>query len=146
LITRHNRRTFNRIFGAFRVVSSRVAAALQMTRQRPLFFDQIIESTRIIFGSRLRTAFAADVQRSLLPDDVVWRQAACTWENLRCGLDALPAIIRARGEHTSRAFIEYFTAFFCALKKPTSCAMPTRPQRRNLSSGRRSILVCEYRS
>src|SRR6202011_1283392 len=53
LITRHNRRTFNRIFGAFRVVSSCVAAALQMTRQRPLFFDQIVESTRIIFGSRL---------------------------------------------------------------------------------------------
>jgi hypothetical protein len=24
-----------------------------MTRQRPLFFDQIVESTRIIFGSRL---------------------------------------------------------------------------------------------
>src|ERR1039458_10078549 len=32
-----------------------VAAALQMTRQRPLFFDQIVESTRIIFGSRLAT-------------------------------------------------------------------------------------------
>src|ERR1700738_4228786 len=30
-----------------------VAAALQMTRQRPFFFDQIVESTRIIFGSRL---------------------------------------------------------------------------------------------
>jgi len=42
LIARHNRRTFNRIFGAFCVVSSRVAAALQMTRQRPLFFDQIV--------------------------------------------------------------------------------------------------------
>jgi hypothetical protein len=26
-----------------------------MTRQRPLFFDQIVESTRIIFGSRLST-------------------------------------------------------------------------------------------
>src|ERR1700693_244616 len=36
-----------------RVVPSGVAAALQMTRQRPLFFDQIVESTRIIFGSRL---------------------------------------------------------------------------------------------
>jgi hypothetical protein len=24
-----------------------------MTRQRPFFFDQIVESTRIIFGSRL---------------------------------------------------------------------------------------------
>jgi hypothetical protein len=24
-----------------------------MTRQRPLFFDQIVESIRIIFGSRL---------------------------------------------------------------------------------------------
>src|ERR1700704_457374 len=30
-----------------------VAAVLQMTRQRPFFFDQIVESTRIIFGSRL---------------------------------------------------------------------------------------------
>jgi hypothetical protein len=30
-----------------------VYAARQMTRQRPLFFDQIVESTRIIFGSRL---------------------------------------------------------------------------------------------
>src|ERR1700692_144963 len=36
-----------------RVVPSCVTAALQMTRQRPLFFDQIVESTRIIFGSRL---------------------------------------------------------------------------------------------
>src|ERR1700719_2610591 len=35
-----------------RVVPSCVTAALQMTRQRPLFFDQIVESTRIIFGSR----------------------------------------------------------------------------------------------
>jgi len=26
-----------------------------MTRQRPLFFDQIVESTRIIFDSRLST-------------------------------------------------------------------------------------------
>src|SRR3982075_2893800 len=32
-----------------RVVPSGVAAALQMTRQSPLFFDQIVESTRIIF-------------------------------------------------------------------------------------------------
>jgi hypothetical protein len=53
LIARHNRVTFNRIFGAFGVVSSRVAAALQMTCQRPLFFNQIVESTRIIFGSGL---------------------------------------------------------------------------------------------
>src|SRR3981081_3934185 len=30
-----------------------VAAVLQMTRQSPFFFDQIVESTRIIFGSRL---------------------------------------------------------------------------------------------
>src|SRR5882757_6862093 len=30
-----------------------VAAVLQMTRQRPFLFDQIVESTRIIFGSRL---------------------------------------------------------------------------------------------
>src|ERR1700693_6230031 len=36
-----------------RVVPSCVTAALQLTRQRPLFFDQIVESTRIIFGSRL---------------------------------------------------------------------------------------------
>jgi hypothetical protein len=27
-----------------------------MTRQRPFFFDQIVESTRIIFGSRLGAA------------------------------------------------------------------------------------------
>src|SRR6202051_1120548 len=39
-----------------RVVPSCVTAALQMTRQRPLFFDQIVESTRIIFGSRLALA------------------------------------------------------------------------------------------
>jgi len=39
LITRHNRRTFNRIFGALRVVASCDTAALQMTRQTPLFFD-----------------------------------------------------------------------------------------------------------
>src|SRR5271167_1497010 len=32
-----------------------VAAALQMTRQRPLFFDQIVESTRFNFGLRLRS-------------------------------------------------------------------------------------------
>src|SRR3981081_4945687 len=31
-----------------------VAAVLQMTRQSPFFFDQIVESTRIIFGSRLK--------------------------------------------------------------------------------------------
>src|ERR1700722_3711333 len=36
-----------------RVVPSGVTAALQMTRQSPFFFDQIVESTRIIFGSRL---------------------------------------------------------------------------------------------
>src|ERR1700716_2980750 len=30
-----------------------VAAVLQMTRQSPFSFDQIVESTRIIFGSRL---------------------------------------------------------------------------------------------
>src|SRR5580700_4012267 len=39
-----------------RVVPSCVTAALQMTRQWPLFFDQIVESTRIIFGSRLRVS------------------------------------------------------------------------------------------
>src|SRR6202162_778865 len=38
-----------------RVVPSCVTGALQMTRQTPLFFDQIVESTRIIFGSRLET-------------------------------------------------------------------------------------------
>src|SRR3984957_18980757 len=43
-----------------RVVPSCVTAALQMTRQRPLFFDQIVESTRIIFGSRLNCHFLAD--------------------------------------------------------------------------------------
>src|SRR5580704_9880291 len=39
-----------------RAVPSCVTAALQMTRQRPLFFHQIVESNRIIFGSRLRTS------------------------------------------------------------------------------------------
>jgi hypothetical protein len=29
---------------------------------------------------------------------------------IRAGLDALPAIIRARGERASRRFIEFFTA------------------------------------
>src|ERR1700688_3725142 len=38
-----------------RVVPSCVTAALKMTRQSPFFFDQIVESTRIIFGSRLAT-------------------------------------------------------------------------------------------
>src|ERR1700688_3862770 len=32
-----------------RVVPSCVTAALQLTRQRPLFFDQIVESTRFNF-------------------------------------------------------------------------------------------------
>src|SRR6202795_2878222 len=36
-----------------RVVPSGVAAALQTTRQSPLFFDQIVESTRFNFGLRL---------------------------------------------------------------------------------------------
>ena len=36
-----------------RVVPSGVAAALQMTRQSPLFFDQIVESTKFNFGLRL---------------------------------------------------------------------------------------------
>src|SRR5580704_10545546 len=40
-----------------RVVPSCVTAALQMTRQWPLFFDQIVESTRIIFGSRLTAPY-----------------------------------------------------------------------------------------
>src|ERR1700675_4634435 len=36
-----------------RVVPSGVAAALYMSRQRRIFFTQIVKSTRIIFGSRL---------------------------------------------------------------------------------------------
>src|ERR1700687_1319848 len=36
-----------------RVVPSGVAAALQTTRQSPLFFDQIVESTRFNFGLTL---------------------------------------------------------------------------------------------
>src|SRR6202011_3303655 len=38
-----------------RVVPSGLAAALQMTRQSPLFFDQIVESTRFNFGLRLNS-------------------------------------------------------------------------------------------
>src|SRR5271155_5020938 len=40
-----------------RGVPSCVTAALQMTCQRPLFFDQFVESTRINFGLRLRRPF-----------------------------------------------------------------------------------------
>jgi hypothetical protein len=29
---------------------------------------------------------------------------------LRAGIEALPAIVRAQGEHASRRFIEFFTA------------------------------------
>src|ERR1700680_4044074 len=42
-----------------RVVPSCVTAALQLTRQTPLFFDHFVESTRIIFGSRLATVVEA---------------------------------------------------------------------------------------
>src|ERR1700693_2524790 len=41
-----------------RVVPSGVAAALQLTRQTSLFFDQIVESTRINFGLGLSRAKA----------------------------------------------------------------------------------------
>src|ERR1700687_3644594 len=34
-----------------------------MTRQRPLFFDQIVESTRIIFGSRLRVGHTGSISK-----------------------------------------------------------------------------------
>ena len=36
--------------------SRRIERRLQMTRQRPHFFEQIVESTRIIFGLRLADA------------------------------------------------------------------------------------------
>src|SRR5271169_1626810 len=36
-----------------RVIPSCVTATLQLTRQTPLFFDQIVESTRFNFGLRL---------------------------------------------------------------------------------------------
>src|SRR5258708_32322391 len=36
-----------------RVVPTCVAAALQMTRQSPLFFDQIVQSSSFTFGVRL---------------------------------------------------------------------------------------------
>src|ERR1700692_4517584 len=48
-----------------RVVPSCVTAALQMTRQRPLFFDQIVESTRIIFGSRLDCLMRPDLREPI---------------------------------------------------------------------------------
>jgi hypothetical protein len=53
LITRRNRATVNRILGAFGVRWSHVAMYSEKTRQRPLFFDQIVKSTKIIFVSRL---------------------------------------------------------------------------------------------
>jgi hypothetical protein len=53
LITRRNRATVNRILGAFRVRWSYFAVHSKKTRQRPLFFDQIVESTKIIFASGL---------------------------------------------------------------------------------------------
>src|ERR1700722_12501968 len=48
-----------------------VAAALRMTRQSPFFFDQIVELTRIIFGSRLdsrREATGKSVSDQLTPE------------------------------------------------------------------------------
>src|SRR5271167_3173075 len=36
-----------------RVIPSCVTATLQLTRQTPLFFDQIVESTRFNFGLRI---------------------------------------------------------------------------------------------
>jgi hypothetical protein len=42
-----------------------------MTRQRPLFFDQIVESTRIIFGSRLATACRLKWAFRAKPDVVI---------------------------------------------------------------------------
>src|ERR1700730_2710459 len=47
-----------------RVVPSGVAAALQTTRQSPLFFDQIVESTRFNCGLRLRVEERRKLTRS----------------------------------------------------------------------------------
>jgi hypothetical protein len=61
-------------------------------------------------------------QAAILTDEIVPPPAL-----VRTGLDALPAIIRARGERASRRFIEFFTAnirnrntraaYTCAIKQ-----------------------------
>src|SRR3981189_2781623 len=50
-----------------------VAAVLQMTRQSPLFFDQIVESTRFNFGLRLITG------PPLKPPLIRGETIKCTW-------------------------------------------------------------------
>src|SRR5580704_9662839 len=52
-----------------RVVPSGVAAALQTTRLSPLFFDQIVESTRFNFGLRLRARCSICRQDRTCKDD-----------------------------------------------------------------------------